>query len=70
MQLAQCAHILSICFGYRIQEQFEEMGFDCQVVPYFSTQSGIGQRMGEALGMKCTFAILARRQPVERLPET
>lgn len=51
-----------------IQEQFEEMGFDCQVVPYFSTQSGIGQRIGEALGLKCTFAILARRKPAKRLP--
>jgi 2-polyprenyl-3-methyl-5-hydroxy-6-metoxy-1,4-benzoquinol methylase len=45
-----------------IQRQFEEMGFDCRVVPYFSTQSRIGQRVGEALGLKCNFAILAGRR--------
>lgn len=53
-----------------IQEQFEEMGFDCRVVPYFSTQSRVGQRLGEALGLSCNFAILARRRASRRLPVT
>jgi len=44
-----------------IHDQFEELGFDCRVISYFSSQSAIGQRIGEAIGLKCTFAIIARR---------
>lgn len=42
--------------------QLQSDGFDCQVVPYFSTQSTFFQGIGIAIGAKNTFAIIARKQ--------
>jgi 2-polyprenyl-3-methyl-5-hydroxy-6-metoxy-1,4-benzoquinol methylase len=36
-------------------------GFECELVSYFSTQAGFAQPLGEALGLKNTFAILATK---------
>ena len=41
---------------------FEERGFDCSTVRYFSTQSRLFQRMGSALGLRNTFVVVARRK--------
>lgn len=41
---------------------FKEQGFDCDIVRYFSTQSRLFQTMGTTLGLKNTFAVIARRQ--------
>jgi SAM-dependent methyltransferase len=41
---------------------FEDSGFDCNIVRYFSTQSRLFQRIGSALGVKNTFAVVARRK--------
>lgn len=38
-----------------------EQGFQCRIVPYFSTQSRFFQPLGTALGVKNTFAVIARR---------
>ena len=46
-----------------IHELFEQLGFECDIIRYFSTQSRIWQRMGSALGIKNTFAVVARRSP-------
>jgi len=43
---------------------FDEHGFDCSIVPYYSTQSRLFQPIGEALGMKNTFAAIACRRLV------
>jgi len=40
---------------------FEERGFDYNTVRYFSTQSRLFQRMGSALGLRNTFAVVAQR---------
>jgi SAM-dependent methyltransferase len=44
-----------------IHKLFEQSGFECEIIPYFSTQSRIWQPVGTALGMKSTFAVIARR---------
>lgn len=44
-----------------IQELFNQLGFECEVVRYFSTQSRIWQPVGTTLRMKNTFAVIARR---------
>jgi SAM-dependent methyltransferase len=36
-------------------------GFECKIIRYFSTQSRVFQPLGAALGVKNTFAIVARR---------
>lgn len=41
---------------------FEESGFNCKLIPYFSTQSSLFQPIGGALGMKNTFAVIAQRR--------
>lgn len=41
----------------------EGRGLECRVVPYFSTQSRAFQALGSLLGVKNTFALLARRRP-------
>jgi len=38
-----------------------ECGLECRVVTYFSTQSRLFQTLGAALGIRNTFAIVARR---------
>ncbi len=40
---------------------FEELGFGCNIIRYFSTQSRIWQPVGTALDIENTFAIIARR---------
>lgn len=40
----------------------KEQGFNCDIVSYFSTQSRLFQIIGTMLGLKNTFALVARRQ--------
>lgn len=42
-----------------IRTLFQTNGFDCQIVSYFSTQNGFLQLLGERLGLKNTFAVMA-----------
>ncbi len=42
---------------------FTDAGFDCRVVSYFSTQSRIFQPIGKLIGVKNTFAFVAKRKP-------
>ncbi|MHC1784990.1 MAG: class I SAM-dependent methyltransferase [Anaerolineaceae bacterium] len=44
-----------------ISRIFDENGFDCEVVSYFSTQSTLFQHLGTFCGVKNTFAVLARK---------
>ncbi len=44
-----------------IYRLFEELGFTCKIIPYFSTQSRLFQPLGAALGVKNTFAIIAQK---------
>ena len=44
-----------------IYELFEQLGFECEIIRYFSTQSRIWQPIGTALGIKNTFAVVARK---------
>lgn len=41
---------------------FKDQGFDCNIVRYFSTQNNLFQSLGKTLGVKNTFALIARRQ--------
>lgn len=45
-----------------IRRLFKEQGFDCNIVPYFSTQSCFFQLIGTVLGIKNSFAVIAQRQ--------
>lgn len=45
-----------------IYELFTLHGFDCNIFPYFSTQSRFFQPIGTALGIKNTFAVIAQKQ--------
>lgn len=45
-----------------IRKLLEQLDFDCQIIRYFSTQSKLCQPIGTALGVKNTFAVLARRK--------
>jgi len=45
-----------------IRKLFEEMGWDCSIVSYFSTQGSLFQPIGSMLGMKNTFAIIAQKR--------
>jgi SAM-dependent methyltransferase len=40
---------------------FKDAGFECSIVRYFSTQSQLFQPIGTAIGVKNTFAIIARK---------
>jgi len=44
-----------------ICDLLRRLSFDCQLVKYFSTHSGVGQRLGCLLRMENTFAIIAKR---------
>jgi SAM-dependent methyltransferase len=46
-----------------IYKLFRQLGFECEIVRYFSTQSSMWQPIGDALGIKNTFAVIARRSP-------
>lgn len=39
---------------------FKDRGFDCEIIPYFSTHSRLFQPIGRFLGIKNTFAVIAR----------
>jgi len=47
---------------YAIYELFTEQDIDCDFVSYFSTQSRLFQILGTALGMKNTFAVVAKKR--------
>jgi SAM-dependent methyltransferase len=44
-----------------IADLLEDAGFQCRIIRYFSTQSQIFQPIGAAMGLKNTFAIIARK---------
>ena len=44
---------------------FEDQGFDCNIVSYFSTQSRMFQPIGAMLSMENTFAVLAQKRHVK-----
>jgi SAM-dependent methyltransferase len=45
-----------------IRRLLEDRGYDCNIVRYFSTQSRLFQPLGSALGVKNTFAVIARHK--------
>jgi SAM-dependent methyltransferase len=45
-----------------ISKYFEKNGIECDIVSYFSTQSRLFQPLGTLLGIKNTFAVIARRK--------
>lgn len=50
-----------------IAELLEDAGCECSVVRYFSTQSRLFQRIGAAIGVRNTFAIVARKGAGDRI---
>jgi 2-polyprenyl-3-methyl-5-hydroxy-6-metoxy-1,4-benzoquinol methylase len=46
----------------KIVELLSSKGFDSKVVRYFSTQGSVFQPVGSALGIKNTFAVIAKRR--------
>jgi ubiquinone/menaquinone biosynthesis C-methylase UbiE len=47
-----------------IRGLFEQQGFDCNIVSYFSTQSRLFQPIGAVLSMKNTFGVVAQKRYV------
>lgn len=45
-----------------IADLLRESGFECETVKYFSTQSRLFQAIGDLLGVKNTFAMIAKRK--------
>jgi SAM-dependent methyltransferase len=45
-----------------IAQMFDEAGFDCDVVRYFSTQNALFQTLGAGIKLNNTFAIIARKR--------
>jgi SAM-dependent methyltransferase len=45
-----------------VEKLFRERGYDCVIFPYYSTQSSLFQPLGTMLGIKNTFAVIAREQ--------
>jgi SAM-dependent methyltransferase len=45
-----------------ICELLKERDIDCDIVSYFSTQSGFFRALGSVLGMKNTFAVVAKKR--------
>jgi SAM-dependent methyltransferase len=45
-----------------VRDFLSARGFECEVVRYFSTQSRLFQPLGELLGLKDTFSVLARKK--------
>ena len=45
-----------------IRAELEGLGLTCQILPYFSSQSTLGQAVCTRLGFLNTFAVIARRQ--------
>ena len=50
-----------------IRKLFNEQGFNCNIVPYFSTQSHFFQLAGSLFAMKNTFAVLAQREQLRKI---
>jgi 2-polyprenyl-3-methyl-5-hydroxy-6-metoxy-1,4-benzoquinol methylase len=46
----------------KVVQLLTSKGFDCRVVRYFSTQGSVFQPLGSALGIKNTFAVIAKRR--------
>ena len=44
-----------------IEKLLNELGFDCNILSYFSTQSSLFQPLGKAMGVKNTFAVVAKK---------
>ena len=44
------------------QTMLEELGFDSNIVSYFSTQSRLFQPIGAVLGIKNTFAVIGQKR--------
>jgi 2-polyprenyl-3-methyl-5-hydroxy-6-metoxy-1,4-benzoquinol methylase len=44
-----------------IKQLFENAGLRCEIRPYWSTQSGLFQRLGDRLKLNNTFAVIAHR---------
>jgi SAM-dependent methyltransferase len=45
-----------------IRDTFAELGWGCDIVPYFSTQSSLFQPLGSRLGVENTFAVMAQKE--------
>lgn len=45
-----------------VRQLLEARGFECELIPYFSTQSRLFQPLGAALGIANTFGVIARRR--------
>lgn len=45
-----------------ISDLLNDLGFDCGILAYFSTQSRLFQPLGEALAVQNTFSVIARRR--------
>jgi len=45
-----------------IMELFKELGFDCDIICYFSTDGAAWQHLGDFLGMENNFAVVARKR--------
>jgi len=47
-----------------IASSLNELGFECQIIPYFSTQSRSWQPIGSAMQAYNTFSIIARKKSI------
>ena len=47
-----------------IAELFKELGFECQIIRYFSTQSRFWQSVGSAIKAYNTFSVIARKKSI------
>lgn len=45
-----------------IRRLFEQLGFNVDIVAYFSTQSRLFQSIGDLLGLRNTFAVIAKKR--------
>jgi SAM-dependent methyltransferase len=47
-----------------LERLWSQAGFDCTIHCYWSTQSALGQKIGELLRLANTFALVAQRRPL------
>jgi hypothetical protein len=47
-----------------IAELFKELGFECQIIRYFSTQNRFWQFVGSAIKACNTFSVIARKKSI------
>jgi ubiquinone/menaquinone biosynthesis C-methylase UbiE len=45
-----------------IRDLFQDAGMECEIRPYWSTQSTLFQKLGEGMKLNNTFAVVARRR--------